>query len=86
MNEFEVYYEVTMADGTKGVAYGAPKSYVASCLAGTGAVFAECTEEQAQKINCYYNVNGGSGWDCLHMTALTAKIKYYESTHTNTGA
>lgn len=67
------YFEVTFANGRNVIACDAPDSYIENCLENTGAVFQKTTQERAKQINCYYNVNGGTGWDLLQMHALEAK-------------
>jgi hypothetical protein len=68
------YFEVTFSNGKTVIACDAPESYVKNCLENTGATFKQTTEERAKEINCYYKVNGGSGWDHLRMHALEANI------------
>lgn len=74
------FFEVTLANGKKVVAYDCPKGYVKDCLVGTNATFKETTKENAQKINYYFHANGGDGWEALRRHALEA---YLESNKSN---
>lgn len=70
-----LYYKVLLANGTFITAYNAPKSYIESCLTGTGAFFKKSTKEEAEALNNYCNVNTHEGQGSLRIRAIEAQIE-----------